>query len=48
MRQMERDKAALEGQLKDLEWRLDNESKVRYKINTVSIYSFANVHYGDT
>ncbi|KAK3724606.1 hypothetical protein QZH41_016406 [Actinostola sp. cb2023] len=33
MRKMERDKAALEGQLRDLEWRLDNESKAYHKIN---------------
>lgn len=28
MRQLERDKIELQGQLRDLEWRLDNESKV--------------------
>ena len=28
MRQLERDKVELQGQLRDLEWRLDNESKV--------------------
>ncbi|XP_031556749.1 coiled-coil domain-containing protein 169-like [Actinia tenebrosa] len=33
MRQMERDKLTLEGQLRDLEWRLDNESKAYHKIN---------------
>jgi len=33
MRQLERDKVELQGQLRDLEWRLDNESKAYYKIN---------------
>ena len=28
MRQLEKDKVELQGQLRDLEWRLDNESKV--------------------
>lgn len=28
MKQLERDKVELQGQLRDLEWRLDNESKV--------------------
>ena len=28
MRQLDRDKLELEGTLRDLEWRLDNESKV--------------------
>ena len=28
MKQLERDKIELQGQLRDLEWRLDNESKV--------------------
>ena len=28
MKQLERDKTELQGQLRDLEWRLDNESKV--------------------
>ena len=30
MKQLERDKIELQGQLRDLEWRLDNESKVCY------------------
>lgn len=34
MKQLERDKIELQGQLRDLEWRLDNESKV-YTCNTV-------------
>ncbi|EDO37982.1 predicted protein [Nematostella vectensis] len=33
MRQTERDKLQLEGQLRDLEWRLDNESKAYHKIS---------------
>ncbi|XP_068702342.1 coiled-coil domain-containing protein 169-like [Montipora foliosa] len=33
MRQLEKDKVELQGQLRDLEWRLDNESKAYYKIN---------------
>ena len=28
MKQLDREKISLEGQLRDLEWRLDNESKV--------------------
>ena len=30
MKQLERDKVELQGQLRDLEWRLDNESKVNF------------------
>ncbi|XP_058957163.2 coiled-coil domain-containing protein 169 [Pocillopora verrucosa] len=33
MKQLERDKTELQGQLRDLEWRLDNESKAFHKIN---------------
>ncbi|CAH3196317.1 unnamed protein product [Porites evermanni] len=33
MKQLERDKVELQGQLRDLEWRLDNESKAYHKIN---------------
>lgn len=33
MRQLEKDKVELQGQLRDLEWRLDNESKAYHKIN---------------
>jgi hypothetical protein len=29
MKQLDREKIDLEGQLKDLEWRLNNESRVR-------------------
>ena len=30
MKQLDREKIDLEGQLKDLEWRLNNESRVRH------------------
>ncbi|XP_071950389.1 coiled-coil domain-containing protein 169-like [Antedon mediterranea] len=33
LKQLERDKASLEGQLKDYEWRLDQESKAYHKAN---------------
>ncbi|XP_033127120.1 coiled-coil domain-containing protein 169-like [Anneissia japonica] len=44
LKQLERDKSSLEGQLKDYEWRLDQESKAYHKANDERKACLTEIH----